>query len=107
PVPEPGPGEPPSAAAATGAPTAAAATPSTTASGLTVRRRTTAPAAARRPAAPDATGPGRPAVAAAWAAGTRRGREEEPAPASTGPGPGRTTGPTADATHDAADDEGH
>ncbi|MFJ7771451.1 ATP-binding protein [Streptomyces sp. NPDC097107] len=107
PVPESGPAEPPSAAAATGAPTAAAATPSTTASGLTVRRRTTAPAAARRPAAPDATGPGRPAVAAAWAAGTRRGREEEPAPASTGPGPGRTTGPTADATHDAADDEGH
>ncbi|MBQ1097007.1 sensor histidine kinase [Streptomyces sp. b94] len=107
PVSEPGPAEPPSAAAATGAPTAAAATPSTTASGLTVRRRTTAPAAARRPAAPDATGPGRPAVAAAWAAGTRRGREEEPAPASTGPGPGRTTGPTADATHDAADDEGH
>ncbi|WND37355.1 hypothetical protein RI578_25060 [Streptomyces sp. BB1-1-1] len=109
PVPEPEPAAPPSAAATTGASTAAAATPSTTtASGLTVRRRTTtAPAAARRPAAPDDTGPGRPAVAAAWAAGTRRGREGEPAPASTGPGPGRTTGPTADATHDAADDEGH
>ncbi|MFE1023018.1 ATP-binding protein [Streptomyces sp. NPDC058818] len=107
PVPEPA--APPSAATATtGASAAAAATPSTTtASGLTVRRRTTAPAAARRPAAPDDTGPGRPAVAAAWAAGTRRGREGEPAPASTGPGPGRTTGPTADATHDAADDEGH
>ncbi|MFE6591125.1 ATP-binding protein [Streptomyces sp. NPDC057781] len=108
PVPEPEPTAPPSAAATATATTAAAATPSTTtASGLTVRRRTTAPAAARRPAAPDDTGPGRPAVAAAWAAGTRRGREGEPAPASTGPGPGRTTGPTADATHDAADDEGH
>ncbi|MFE0802253.1 ATP-binding protein [Streptomyces sp. NPDC058812] len=113
PVPEPEPAAPPSAAAAaTGASTAAAATPSTTtASGLTVRRRSTAPAAARRPAALDDTEPGRPAVAAAWAAGTRRGREEEPSPASTAPGPGtgpgRTTGPTADATHDAADDEGH
>ncbi|MEJ1195830.1 MULTISPECIES: ATP-binding protein [unclassified Streptomyces] len=108
PVLEPEPTAPPSAAATATASTAAAATPSTTtASGLTVRRRTTAPAAARRPAAPDDTGPGRPAVAAAWAAGTRRGREGEPAPASTGPGPGRTTGPTADATHDAADDEGH
>lgn len=138
PVSQPEPAAPPSAAATTGASTAAAATPSaTTASGLTVRRRTTSPAAARRPAAPDDTGPGRPAVAAAWAAGTRRGREEEqPAPASTGPGPGpgtgtglgpglgpgRTTGPTAhatvtttadadaDATHDdaaAADNEGH
>ncbi|MFB6550294.1 ATP-binding protein [Streptomyces sp. NPDC056405] len=112
PVPEPEPAPPTSAAATTAASTAAAATPSaTTASGLTVRRRTTAPAAARRPAAPDDTGPGRPAVAAAWAAGTRRGREGEPAPASTGPGSGRTTGPTAhataDATHAADDDEGH
>ncbi len=67
PVPEPEPAAPPSAATA-GAAAADAATPSTTtASGLTVRRRTTAPAAARRPAAPDDTGPGRPAVAAAWA----------------------------------------
>ncbi|MFC8866864.1 ATP-binding protein [Streptomyces sp. NPDC057148] len=82
-------------------------TPSaTTASGLTVRRRSTAPAPARRPAASDDTEPGRPAVAAAWAAGSRRGREGEPSRAS------------ADATHDAArtpgtsprtaaDDEGH
>ncbi|WP_345625219.1 ATP-binding protein [Streptomyces thinghirensis] len=107
PVPEPEPAAPPSAATAGAAATDAATPSTTTASGLTVRRRTTAPAAARRPAAPDDTGPGRPAVAAAWAAGTRRGREGEPAPASTGPGPGRTTGPTADATHDAADDEGH
>ncbi|AQS69396.1 ATP-binding protein [Streptomyces pactum] len=108
PVPEPV--APQSAAATAGASAAAAATspattPATTASGLTVRRRSTAPAAARRPAAPDVTGPGRPAVAAAWAAGTRRGREEETQPASTDPG--RTTGPTADATHDAAHDAAH
>ncbi|MBZ6230083.1 hypothetical protein [Streptomyces olivaceus] len=74
----------------------------TTASGLTVRRRSPAPAPARRPAAPDATEPGRPAVAAAWAAGTRRGRQGE----TTGP-----AGTDADATHtagrDAAHDEGH
>ncbi|MBU6530754.1 ATP-binding protein [Streptomyces mayonensis] len=92
--PAPGPATP-------GAGTSAATGPAaTTASGLTVRRRSTAPAPARRPAAPDATEPGRPAVAAAWAAGTRRGRQ------------GDATGPAGtDATHtagrDAAHDEGH
>ncbi|MFF4471133.1 ATP-binding protein [Streptomyces sp. NPDC001599] len=74
---------------------------STTASGLTVRRRSAAPAPARRPAAPDDTEPGRPAVAAAWAAGTRRGRDgEQPSPTPTHTA-ARTT------PHDAADDEGH
>ncbi|CAL9472563.1 ATP-binding protein [Streptomyces sp. enrichment culture] len=81
---------------------AAGTSAATTASGLTVRRRSTAPAPARRPAAPDATEPGRPAVAAAWAAGTRRGRQGD----ATGP-----AGTDADATHtagrDAAHDEGH
>ncbi|WP_399885518.1 ATP-binding protein [Streptomyces sp. BBFR51] len=85
----------PAAAPDTAAPAA------TTASGLTVRRRSTAPAPARRPAAPDDTEPGRPTVAAAWAAGTRRGRQGEAGPADT----------DADATHtagrDAAHDEGH
>ncbi|WP_282083482.1 ATP-binding protein [Streptomyces tendae] len=86
---------------------AAAAPSATTASGLTVRRRSTAPAPARRPAAPDDTGPGRPAVAAAWAAGTRRGREgEQPSPAAADAT--RTAGHSAARTtpHDAADDEG-
>ncbi|WP_431987862.1 ATP-binding protein [Streptomyces parvulus] len=55
--------------------------PATTASGLTVRRRSPAPAPARGPA-PAAAEPGRPAVAAAWAAGTRRGRDGEPAPSA-------------------------
>ncbi|MFD3338289.1 ATP-binding protein [Streptomyces anthocyanicus] len=115
------PGEPvaePAAAPATspaGAPAAAsvpdpatptsAATTATTASGLTVRRRSAAPAPARRPAAPDDTEPGRPAVAAAWAAGTRRGRDGEqpsPAPAGTATHTAARTTP-----HDAADDEGH
>ncbi|WP_254396210.1 sensor histidine kinase [Streptomyces sp. AC512_CC834] len=85
----------------TPAPEPAAAPATTTASGLTVRRRSTAPAPARRPAASDDTEPGRPTVAAAWAAGTRLGRQGEAGPADTG----------ADATHtagrDAAHDEGH
>ncbi|MEU7401295.1 ATP-binding protein [Streptomyces sp. NPDC044948] len=72
----------------------------TTASGLTVRRRSTAPAPARRPAAPDDTEPGRPAVAAAWAAGTRRGRQGENAPDATADA-------TRTAGHGAAHDEGH
>ncbi|MBQ0963659.1 MULTISPECIES: ATP-binding protein [Streptomyces] len=86
---------------------AAAAPSATTASGLTVRRRSTAPAPARRPAAPDDTEPGRPAVAAAWAAGTRRGREGEqssPGPADTAAHAARTAARTT--PHDAADDEG-
>ncbi|QIP70653.1 sensor histidine kinase [Streptomyces sp. VN1] len=74
----------------------------TTASGLTVRRRSPAPAPARRPAAPDATEPGRPAVAAAWAAGTRRGRQGE----TTGPA-GTDAGATHTVGRDAAHDEGH
>ncbi|MEU8731508.1 ATP-binding protein [Streptomyces tendae] len=89
------------------APPAAAAPSATTASGLTVRRRSTAPAPARRSAAPDDTEPGRPAVAAAWAAGTRRGREgEQPSPAAADAT--RTAGHSAARTtpHDAADDEG-
>ncbi|WP_217249251.1 ATP-binding protein [Streptomyces sp. AC602_WCS936] len=90
------------------------ATPSTTtASGLTVRRRSTAPAPARRPAASDDTEPGRPAVAAAWAAGTRRGREGEEGEPSRASADAthdaartpRTASRTA--AHDAADDEGH
>ncbi|MEU5143281.1 ATP-binding protein [Streptomyces sp. NPDC021139] len=103
PVPEP------TAAHAAAAPAAAATTPSTTtASGLTVRRRSPAPTPARRPAAPDDTEPGRPAVAAAWAAGTRRGREGERPSAASADIP-RTATDTADRTtpHDAADDEGH
>ncbi|MFJ3886211.1 ATP-binding protein [Streptomyces rubrogriseus] len=122
------PGEPVAAPATSpagtpaGAPAAAAvpdpATPTsapsaTTASGLTVRRRSAAPAPARRPAAPDDTEPGRPAVAAAWAAGTRRGRDgEQPSPAPAGtatrPASGTATHTAARTTpHDAADDEGH
>ncbi|WCN01532.1 ATP-binding protein [Streptomyces sp. M92] len=105
----------PSAAATPSATAPATGTPSaTTASGLTVRRRSTAPAPARRPAAPDDAEPGRPAVAAAWAAGSRRGREGEASRASADAthdaarAPGtvpRTTPRTA--AHDAADDEGH
>jgi signal transduction histidine kinase len=88
------------------------APPATTASGLTVRRRTKAPVAARRTAEP-AAGPGRPAVAAAWAEGTRRGRQDQPSPPAAGtdaahrtaPGPGPA--PSTDAAHDAAHEEGH
>ncbi|MGC9407483.1 ATP-binding protein [Streptomyces sp. DZ1-3] len=108
--------------------------PATTASGLTVRRRSPAPAPARGPA-PAAAEPGRPAVAAAWAAGTRRGRDGEPAPSAgsaeprvsareSAPAPSSPAGadtlgaaheatPTAahhaphPAARDAAHDEGH
>ncbi|MER7777222.1 ATP-binding protein [Streptomyces sp. NPDC096191] len=96
--------------------------PTTTASGLTVRRRSPAPAPSRpRPAPAADTEPGRPAVAAAWAAGTRRGRDGEPAPAAPGAGstdrdtPREATEASPTAAHnaphpaarDAAHDEGH
>ncbi|WHM32756.1 hypothetical protein OH540_22995 [Streptomyces sp. BPPL-273] len=71
----------PGQATAVAAPPGPLAPPATTASGLTVRRRSPAPAPARGPA-PAAAEPGRPAVAAAWAAGTRRGRDGEPAPSA-------------------------
>lgn len=113
PVPEPTASHSP---AVTAAPTPAPPTPATTtAGGLTVRRRSTAPTPARRPAAADDAEPGRPAVAAAWAAGTRSGREgEQSSPASADAS--RPAGHTATHTtriaarttpHDAADDEGH
>ncbi|MFD7004144.1 ATP-binding protein [Streptomyces mirabilis] len=70
-----------------------AAPATTTASGLTVRRRSAAPAVSRRTAEPPAAEPGRPAVAAAWAEGSRHGRQGEPSQTSAG--------------HDAAHDEGH
>ncbi|MFD4260553.1 ATP-binding protein [Streptomyces sp. NPDC058534] len=100
------------------APAPAPAPPTTTASGLTVRRRSPAPAPARRPAPATDTEPGRPAVAAAWAAGTRRGRDGEPAPEAPGAeGTDRDTPreATRTAAHtaphpaalDAAHDEGH
>ncbi|MFI8486361.1 ATP-binding protein [Streptomyces rubrogriseus] len=106
-------GTPAGTPAAAAVPDPATPTSATTASGLTVRRRSAAPAPARRPAAPDDTEPGRPAVAAAWAAGTRRGRDgEQPSPAPAGTATRPTTGTathTAARTtpHDAADDEGH
>ncbi|MEV5513468.1 hypothetical protein AB0L50_11150, partial [Streptomyces flaveolus] len=86
-----------------------AAPPATTASGLTVRRRTKAPVAARRTAEPAAAGPGRPAVAAAWAEGTRRGRQDQPSPTPAGTDAAHRTapGPGPDAAHDAAPEEGH
>ncbi|MET7813304.1 ATP-binding protein [Streptomyces sp. NPDC005395] len=88
------------------APSAAPETaPATTASGLTVRRRSPAPARAPRHAAPDDTEPGRPAVAAAWAAGTRSGREgERPSPTSADAIRTSAAHPTP---HDGADDEGN
>ncbi|MFI7869329.1 ATP-binding protein [Streptomyces sp. HUAS CX7] len=90
-------------AAPSAAPETAPAT--TTASGLTVRRRSPAPARAPRPAAPDDTEPGRPAVAAAWAAGTRSGREgERPSPTSADAIRTSAAHPTP---HDGADDEGN
>ncbi|MFJ6069631.1 ATP-binding protein [Streptomyces sp. NPDC093065] len=112
PAPEPAPAavpEPAPAAAPAPAPEPALSAPApsatTTASGLTVRRRSPAPAPARRPAAPDDTEPGRPAVAAAWAAGTRSGREgERPSPASADAIHTAAAHPTP---HDGADDEGH
>ncbi|MEU6453868.1 ATP-binding protein [Streptomyces sp. NPDC047065] len=119
PSPEPAPAP---ASAPAPAPSTTPAPPTTTASGLTVRRRSPAPAPSRpRPAPAADTEPGRPAVAAAWAAGTRRGRDGEPAPAA--PGAGSTdrdtrreateASPTAarnaphPAARDAAHDEGH
>ncbi|MEV5660324.1 ATP-binding protein [Streptomyces flaveolus] len=91
------------------APEPQAAPPATTASGLTVRRRTKAPVAARRTAEPAAAGPGRPAVAAAWAEGTRRGRQDQPSPTPAGTDAAHRTapGPGPDAAHDAAPEEGH
>ncbi|MFG3161427.1 ATP-binding protein [Streptomyces sp. NPDC048232] len=120
PSPEPAPAP---AAAPAPAPATTPAPPTTTASGLTVRRRSPAPAPSRpRPAPAADTEPGRPAVAAAWAAGTRRGRDGEPAPSAPGAGstdrdttPREATeaSPTAarnaphPAARDAAHDEGH
>ncbi|MFH8791064.1 ATP-binding protein [Streptomyces sp. NPDC017941] len=61
------------------------ATPRTTASGLTVRTRTRAKAPATEHPAPSqaaadqpAPAPGRPAIAAAWAQGTRSARTQDP-----------------------------
>ncbi|WP_330241103.1 ATP-binding protein [Streptomyces sp. NBC_00525] len=54
--------------------------PATTASGLTVRRRGTRPAAGARPGPEPAVEPGRPAVAAAWMAGSRRSRDNQNPP---------------------------
>ncbi|MER6323875.1 ATP-binding protein [Streptomyces coelicoflavus] len=106
PAPEPGPAVSAPATAATPGPAPASApAATTTASGLTVRRRSPAPAPVRRPAVPDDTEPGRPAVAAAWAAGTRRGREgERPSPTSADAIHSPAAHPTP---HDGADDEGH
>lgn len=56
---------------------------STTASGLTVRQRATRPAPAVRALSGDVVEPGRPEVAAAWVAGSRRGREGQSTPVST------------------------
>ncbi|MEU9597649.1 ATP-binding protein [Streptomyces sp. NPDC048109] len=113
PAPEPAPAPAPAApspfaeAAPEAAPSAAPETApaTTTASGLTVRRRSPAPARAPRPAAPDDTEPGRPAVAVAWAAGTRSGREgERPSPTSADAIRTSAAHPTP---HDGADDEGN
>ncbi|MFE7574162.1 ATP-binding protein [Streptomyces sp. NPDC057521] len=52
----------------------------TTASGLTVRRRGTRPAAGARPGPEPEVEPGRPAVAAAWMAGSRRSRDNQNTP---------------------------
>ncbi|WP_405697638.1 ATP-binding protein [Streptomyces coelicoflavus] len=102
PAAEPEPAVSAPAPAATPAPASAA---TTTASGLTVRRRPPAPAPVRRPAVPDDTEPGRPAVAAAWAAGTRRGRDgERPSQTSADAIHSPAAHPTP---HDGADDEGH
>ncbi|MEU6996022.1 ATP-binding protein [Streptomyces sp. NPDC046465] len=49
----------------------------TTASGLTVRSRATAPAGGRTAPSDGQAAPGRPAVAAAWAKGTRSARTED------------------------------
>ncbi|MEU3948367.1 ATP-binding protein [Streptomyces sp. NPDC029526] len=80
-------------------PEAEPAAPATTASGLTVRRRSAVPGPARRAAAePAPAEPGRPAIAAAWAEGTRRGRQDHPSPPPEDP--------EATPAHD-AHDEGH
>lgn len=91
------------------APAPAAPAPATTASGLTVRRRSTAPAVSRPAAEPPAAEPGRPSIAAAWAEGTRRGRQDEPSPASAEHDAAHDVAPDAahDVAPDAAHDEGH
>ncbi|MFC7938523.1 ATP-binding protein [Streptomyces sp. NPDC057387] len=106
PAPAPAPAPEPAASSPTPPAPAPAPAPATTASGLTVRRRSPAPAPARRrPAAPDDTEPGRPAVAAAWAAGTRSGRGgERPSPTSADAIRTSAAHPTP---HDGADDEGN
>lgn len=106
PAPAPAPAPEPAASSPTPPAPSPAPAPATTASGLTVRRRSPAPAPARRrPAAPDDTEPGRPAVAAAWAAGTRSGREgERPSPTSADAIRTSAAHPTP---HDGADDEGN
>ncbi|MEV0253958.1 ATP-binding protein [Streptomyces sp. NPDC050732] len=50
----------------------------TTASGLTVRSRSRSAAGRSRASSPEATAPGRPSIAAAWAQGTRSARTEDP-----------------------------
>ncbi|MET7346254.1 ATP-binding protein [Streptomyces sp. NPDC087866] len=86
PTPEPVPVSPPTSAPepervpeADAAPVSAPA-PATTASGLTVRRRGTRPAAESRPGPEPVVEPGRPAVAAAWMAGSRSSRENQNTP---------------------------
>ncbi|MEU2023171.1 hypothetical protein ABZ565_13510 [Streptomyces sp. NPDC016469] len=54
--------------------------PATTAGGLTVRRRGPRPATGARPGPEPDVGPGRPAVAAAWMAGSRRSRDNQSNP---------------------------
>ncbi|MEU2249250.1 ATP-binding protein [Streptomyces sp. NPDC019224] len=54
--------------------------PATTAGGLTVRRRGARPAAGARPGPEPVVEPGRPAVAAAWMAGSRRSRDNQNPP---------------------------
>ncbi|MGV9287780.1 ATP-binding protein [Streptomyces sp. NPDC003719] len=99
PVAEPTPRAVPAAPVAEPEPQAAPA--ATTASGLTVRRRTTAPATARRTAGPaPVAGPGRPAIAAAWAEGTRRGRQDQPSPTPAGSDAAHRTAPGPDPAHD-------
>ncbi|TXS05062.1 hypothetical protein EAO73_12470 [Streptomyces sp. col6] len=71
--------EPERAPEADAAPVSAPA-PATTASGLTVRRRGTRPAAESRPGPEPVVEPGRPAVAAAWMAGSRSSRENQNTP---------------------------
>ncbi|MFI2414927.1 ATP-binding protein [Streptomyces sp. NPDC018947] len=87
-------------------PAAGRTPPATTASGLTVRRRNPALAAQRRTTPPPAAaGPGRPAIAAAWAEGTRRGRLDDPSPTPAEHDAAYRTAPGTG--HDAAHEEGH